>query len=78
MDACMRWPIFGSFAKSVKKPSRDDNNRIPCPILYHDAECFRETQSLPKRFLAGPSQSMFSINAWAVRILKVVVSHAIT
>jgi len=24
MNACMRWPIFGSFAKSAKKPSRDD------------------------------------------------------
>jgi len=24
MNACMRWPIFGSFAKSVKKSLRDD------------------------------------------------------
>jgi len=24
MNACMRWPIFDSFAKSVKKSLRDD------------------------------------------------------
>jgi len=39
MDACMRWPIFGSFAKSVKKPSRDDSALSACLLGDNRSLC---------------------------------------
>jgi len=34
INACMRWSILGNFAKSAKKPSRDDIAEVQSKVLF--------------------------------------------